>query len=287
MERSFASAFRQSRLATFDRTLKQVYETPLRNRLQGDWGLKRNLPNVQMAPKINVTALDTAEHQTPWKSALGQADFIHRWKENFPNSRKPVPRPEHEEHNVYLMTPKEFKSFLRKIAKRAPAFQRKLKQGKVTPDQVFEYLRITFSDTPSTPVVGPTYSHHEVEWNYAVPGRYLNIDQTGHAIGIVGVVALARKSQSTQEFFRNAGDRSVRMFYVEQAAIDAYGRPQVVVRPFPPGVSKVSEIFSNELKADNMWNYGRKSVEPSTEVQNPDHRLVMDLLGQLSLDDKK
>lgn len=89
MDKSFANLLRHSRLASFDRSLEQVYTSPKRFRKTGDWGLKRNLPTVIRTRFVEIKRLDTAEHQTPWESGDSKVLFLKRWKENFPNSSKP------------------------------------------------------------------------------------------------------------------------------------------------------------------------------------------------------
>ncbi|KAF7726817.1 hypothetical protein EC973_008418 [Apophysomyces ossiformis] len=292
MDKSFASLLRNSRLASFDRTLPRVYTTPKTHKKVGDWGLKRTLPTVIRTRYATVSDLDTAEHQTPWQSGEGQVLFVKRWKENFPNSKKPVPRPETEEHNVALMTPAEFKRFLNDIAKKAPEFKSKLEKKELVPEQLFEYLNIHFNDKPATPVVGPTYSEYNQGWGYPVPGRILNADKHGHAVGIGGVVALLSKHSAIG--LRNTGDRRVRTFYVKDAEIDEEGRPVVTVDLHAPG-STVSSIMEDDftnassayaqskfgsMSADEMFRLKPRRDAPIKEDNeniepNPRHQLLM------------
>ncbi|KAG0168064.1 hypothetical protein DFQ28_006959 [Apophysomyces sp. BC1034] len=262
MDKSFASLLRNSRLASFDRSLPRVYTTPKSSKKVGDWGLKRTLPTVIRTRYATISDLDTAEHQTPWQSGEGQVLFVKRWKENFPNSKKPVPRPETIEHNVALMNPAEFKRFLKDAAKKAPEFKAKLEKKELVPDQLFEYLNVHFSDKPATPVVGPSYSEHEHGWGYPVLGRILNADKHGHAVGIGGVVALLSKHSAIG--LRNTGDRRVRTFYVKDAEIDEEGRPVVTVDLHAPG-STVSSImeddFTNQSSAYAQSKFGSMSAD--------------------------
>lgn len=298
MDKSFAGLLRNSRLARYDRKLSQVYCVSKENQQKGNWGLKRNLPSVIRTPFVTISDLDTAEHQTPWRSGTSQVMFVRRWKENFINSKKPVPRPEHVEHNVALMTPAQFKHFAKQAAKRSPEFHQKLQDKVLKKEQIFEYLGVTFNDNPATGVVGPTYSDNPVEMNYPVTGRFLNNDREGYAVGVGGVVALCYKRYVYNP--RLHGDRRDRVFYVEEASIDPQGRPHVVVSPREPGISKISSLLGSEdadqnvllsskdLKAEDLWNTSRVHQErpmqdkPDNVQANPKHEELMECLDAFS-----
>ena len=115
MSTSFASVLRNSRLASYDRSINQVYVKP---KYSKSWGLKRDLPSVVRTKFVTIGALDTAEHQTPWESGESKVLFIKRWKENFPGSKKPTPRAEELTYNIANMTPAEFQRFLPRITKK-------------------------------------------------------------------------------------------------------------------------------------------------------------------------
>lgn len=307
MDKTFASLLRNSRLASYDRKLNQVYRASQHNRQKGNWGLKRNLPSVIRTPFVTISDLDTAEHQTPWRSGTSQVMFVRRWKENFPNSKKPMPRPEHVEHNISQMTPAEFKRFVKAAAKRAPEFQKMIDNQQLKPEQVYEYLGASFSDNNQHGVVGPTYSEHEVEMNYPVQGRFLNNDRDGYAVGVAGVVALCVKRNVTS--MRYHGDRRERDFYVEEATIDTQGRPHVIVSPYKPGAAMAlsellgessmddgSHMGADRMKAEHMWsssssNNSQPAKENDNTQEHPNHKRLMAYLemvtGKDNDDDKK
>ncbi|KAI9276534.1 hypothetical protein BY458DRAFT_505246 [Sporodiniella umbellata] len=233
MSNSFGNLLRSSRLATFDRSIQQVYKTPKQAKRMGDWGLKRNLPTVIRTPYLNVDSLDTAEHQTPWQSGSTQVMFIRRWKENFLISKTPASREDTESYNIVKMTPAEFNQFLQLCAKKAPEFEKLVKQQKKDPEEVFEYLQVRFSDSPGHMVVGPTYSEHNIDAPYAVRGRVLNaVPHKGRIVGVGGIAAFLPKRYSY--LFPKASDRSLRTFYIEKAHIDEEGKPKVVLCIQPP-----------------------------------------------------
>ncbi|KAI7859746.1 hypothetical protein BDC45DRAFT_494877 [Circinella umbellata] len=296
MDKSFAGLLRNSRLASYDRKLGQVYQVSVKNQKKGNWGLKRNLPSVIRTPYVTINDLDTAEHQTPWESGTSKVMFVRRWKENFPNSKKPAPRPEHVDHNVTLMTPGEFKQFIKSASKRSSQFQQQIKEHKLKPEQVYEFLGATFNDTPAATVVGPTYSDYDIGvTNYPVEGRFLNSNQQGYAVGIAGIVALCQKRH--MDTVRYHGDRRLRVFYVEEASVDAQGRPNVMVRPNQPGSSSIPAILGQEdgystspdyMKANDMWNYGRssrnfdnKKSRDDNSQENPQHEALMEQFKDL------
>lgn len=231
MSKSFASLLRNSRLASYDRSISQVYTAPAKYKQVGDWGLKRTLPTVIRTKYATFEALDTQEHQTPWKAANNQVLFVKRWKENFPKSEKPVPRTDVETHNIAKMTPGDFQRFLQQCARLEPEFQQLLKKKELVPEQVFEFLQVTFADNPSDVPVGPTYSSYTPDQSYPVEGRILNGRKHGHAVGVGGVVAFLPKRHSIN--LRHLGDKKVRTFYVESAYIDDEGKPRVVLTTKP------------------------------------------------------
>ncbi|KAI8329254.1 hypothetical protein EDC96DRAFT_529611 [Choanephora cucurbitarum] len=257
MEKSFASLLRHSRLASYDRALPQVYTTPKTYKKIGDWGLKRNLPTVIRTKYVTIGSLDTAEHQTPWESGAGKVLFIKRWKENFPNSRRPTPRSEEIQYNAANMTPAEFQRLLREAAKKAPEFQSALAKKEIIPEQVFDYLHVNFAETTESSggsVVGPTYSDHQVGWDYPVEGRILNKDRMdGHAVGIGGVVAILPKRNAIG--LKSAYDRGPRIFYVNKAEIDEQGKPRVEVAIQSKKGSSVSML--NELDGLDFEEYNQ------------------------------
>ncbi|KAI8645541.1 hypothetical protein BD408DRAFT_411599 [Parasitella parasitica] len=310
MEKSFASLLRHSRLSSYDRTLEQVYTAPRNFKKIGNWGLKRNLPTVIRTKNVTIGALDTGEHQTPWESGDGKVLFIHRWKENFPNSKKPSPRPEEIQHNAATMTPAEFQRLLKRSDKyKAKEFQEKLRNKELLPEQVFDYLQVKFATNPNEStaandgVVGPTYSDYDVGWGYPVQGRILNMDRMGHAVGVGGVVALMNKR--THSGLRNSGDRAVRTFYVRNAEIDPQGKPKVEVTLQPKGSSSSIPLLNDYTKYDSFdpdmtvhemvepknYRLQRRShgaaIETDNVTPNPEHTDLMTRISCLLTDSKK
>ncbi|KAI7906427.1 uncharacterized protein BX663DRAFT_427879 [Cokeromyces recurvatus] len=295
MSTSFANLFRNSRLATYDRTISQVYTTPLKNKQTGDWGLKRNLPAVIRTRYVTIDALDTAEHQTPWKSGNDQVLFIKRWKENFPDSKKPVPRLDREQFNITNMTPANFKCFLQQCAKHAPEFQQLLKKKELVPEQVYDYLNITFKENPAESPIGPTFSEYTSKTSYSVQGRILNSEKGGYAVGVGGVVAFLPKRHSWM--LSQKGDRRVRTFYVESACIDEDSKPRVTLTTEPP-IDDASHSFSSLF--DQKGNHShplstkemfltkgkvKRRIDDDDQVKpNPDHDKLMDRMFNLMED---
>ncbi|KAI9486019.1 MAG: hypothetical protein EXX96DRAFT_547403 [Benjaminiella poitrasii] len=298
MSKSFANLLRNSRLASYDRTINQVYTTSIKNKQLGDWGLKRNLPTVIRTRYVTIDALDTTEHQTPWQSGNNQVLFLKRWKENFPNSKKPVPRLDREQFNVTKMTPANFKRFLQQCAKRAPEFQQLLRKKELVPEQLFDYLNVTFIENPAENPVGPTYSDYRSspgQASYSVQGRLLNSEKNGHAVGVGGVVAFLHKRHSWD--LSQKGNRRVRTFYVESAYVDEDGKPRVTLTVNPPNHSSLPLAFiSNDIQDEPSYHHlsvadmfltkrsiGKVKVEDieSPIKPNPDHDKVMSRITEL------
>jgi hypothetical protein len=293
MSTSFATLLRSSRLATYDRSIAQVYTAPKQFKKEGSFGLKRNLPKVIRTKYVTISQLDTSQHQTVWQPANSQVLFLKRWAENFPNSKKCTPRSDIESHNIIKMTPANFERFLTDCSKKAaPAFQQSLKKKEIVPEQVFEYLNVTFAENPSESPVGPTYSEYTVPENtaLAVEGRILNAERHGHAVGIGGVVAFLPKRHSMG--LRQLGDRRVRTFYVESAHIDDEGKPRVVLTLTPPGTANLPFMLAfeediEERKQDTMsfltrkQSLGRVKDDDIKVVANPDHDKLMSRIAGL------
>ncbi|SAM00732.1 hypothetical protein [Absidia glauca] len=268
MDKTFAGLLRHSRLASYDRTLPQVYTTPKKAKKMGNWGFKRGLPTVVRTRYVTVGDLDTAEHQTPWQSGESQVLFVKRWKENFPNSKAPTPRREQVQHNVAAMNPQTFKRFLKQAGQQAPAFQQALKNKEVVPEEVYDYLSCHFNkdlvndhEQQDGGVVGPTYSEHQVGWNYPVEGRILNMDGDGYAVGVGGVVAkLARRNATGLR--NNSSDRRVRQFFVVDAQINKQGRPEVTLNIQSPSMNSI--LTTNSYLPPSQYA-NKDSAEPGLE----------------------
>lgn len=289
MSTSFASLLRSSRLATYDRTIGQVYTTPLKHKKTGDWGLKRNLPTVIRTRYVTIEQLDTAEHQTPWQPGDSKVLFVKRWKENFPDSKRPVPRADKKTYNIVEMTPADFNRFLDTCSAQAPEFQQLLKKKKIVPDQLFEYLNVTFATSPAEKPVGPTYSDFTTEGANSVEGRILNSTRHGHAVGVAGVVAYLPKEHTT--YLRQLGDKKVRTFYVESAHIDPEGKPHVRLTMNSSGnVGLPFMMAFDENQSDNIFTKPnlfltrRESIGNVKEdniIANPDHENLMSRITNL------
>jgi hypothetical protein len=291
MSNSFGSLLRNSRLASFDRSINQVYTTGAKRKAVGDWGLKRNLPTVIRTRLVNIQQLDTAEHQTPWQSGESQVMFVNRWKENFPQtSKRPTPRADQIHHNIVQMTPAHFRRFLKQCAQKEPRFQAALRKKELVPEQVFEFLNVSFTEGPAEGIVGPTYSEYNGGEASSVEGRILNAGRHGHNVGIGGVVAfLPRRSSDS---LRHLGDRKVRTFYVESASLDEQGKPSVVLTVNPPGASSIPLVLSLEdddqvhrMSTADMFLTRRESIgrikEEDRVKANPDHEKVMNRIAGL------
>lgn len=77
----FAQLFKQSKFASFDRHIGQVYTTHGGDAHRGDWGFKRPLSVRRRGAYITVKNVDTTEYQTEWSSAESQAFWMKNWDE--------------------------------------------------------------------------------------------------------------------------------------------------------------------------------------------------------------
>ncbi|KAI8970137.1 hypothetical protein BDF20DRAFT_804656, partial [Mycotypha africana] len=238
---AFANLFRSSRLASYDRTINQVYTTTKNFKKIGDWGLKRNLPTVIRTDYTTIKDLDTAEHQTPWYTANNQVLFMKRWKENFDASVSQKPKTpaasvtednDKQLQNVMAMTPAQFNHFKKQCAKRASEFQHLVKSKQLVREQIYDYLNVTFEQ--ERPVMGPTYSAATPPQEpLKVQGRILNpvkVDYfIGHAVAVGGIVALLPREYAS--FIQaNKNDRNqLHDFYVESITMNEDGTPLIIL----------------------------------------------------------
>ncbi|KAI9301914.1 hypothetical protein BJ944DRAFT_270742 [Cunninghamella echinulata] len=273
MDKSFAGLLRHSKLATYDRRLSQVYTTPKQYKQQGDWGLKRNLPSVIRTPYVTIGQLDSLEHQTPWTSGESQVVFIQRWKENFQHSfllpkhyqQQQQQYADQDYYNLATISKHEFHSFLKKTLtpEVIESLHNALETKKITREQVYDYLNITFRPEPHR-IKGPIYytsssmdDNNQEEMknkDIIVTGRILNAQKGGYAVGIGGVVAFLPKTLSMG--LRKPGNRHlVHQFKVKEAYITDQGKPRVIVSFHRPSPS---------LSPSTTTNATNSIIEPSS-----------------------
>ncbi|CAO3623323.1 unnamed protein product [Mucor hiemalis] len=252
---SFASLLRSSRLATYDRSISQVYTTPLKKK--ANWGLKRDLPKVIRTKYVTIGALDTSDIKH-----LGN------------RATRPAPRLDTETHNIVRITPAQFNRFLGQVSKLASI------------PSIVKEERI---ESPAESPVGPTYSdYYDKEAPaYPVEGRILNAEKHGHAVGIAGVVAFLPKRHSMR--LRQLGDRRVRTFYVESAHIDDEGKPKVVLTTTPPGTASLPFMLNFDDDVEEPFTSSHMFLKRKESIgrvddhikANPDHDKLMSRIAGL------
>ncbi|KAG0235451.1 hypothetical protein BGW42_005237 [Actinomortierella wolfii] len=266
MERSFAHLLRTSRLATYDRSIPQIYTTTTKAKKIGDWGLKRNLPTVLRTQYLTIEQLDTAEHQTPFESAAGDYLFLQRWKENFPRSRPPAKQPVHVQRDLATLSDKEFKALLKEAKARRQEWKEALAKNQVRPEDHLSFLNTTAKShhhrpylsassdsvaaaaglmpstasamanlgtvTPTGTIkVGPTYSYYEPKEPVVVQGRPVGRERQEHLVAVSGVIA---KLPASRQAHGQKLPPHLQSFYVHKAEIDVDGRPNVELSTVPP-----------------------------------------------------
>ncbi|KAF9174829.1 hypothetical protein BGX21_009126 [Mortierella sp. AD011] len=316
MERSFPQLLRTSRLATFDKTIPQIYTTTGKSKAIGDWGLKRNLPTVLRTHLLNVEELDTAEHQTPFKSASGDYLFLQRWKENFPTSRPPQPQPVTVKKDLSTMTDAEFKKLLQTARERRQAWKEALAKNEVPSDEHLSFMNImnyskagsidtstsqasvgfgTSAVTTATSVpmagsstrvkVGPTYGFYEPSTPTIVQGRCLGRTRTNQLIGVCGAIATLPNNSSAH---LQVSSKSLQQYYVHKAELDADGRPNIILGNTAPGpdwlTSRNDQYYSGGRLSANSTSSSSAAKEP--EEGDTKHKVVSRVQNLLVARDK-
>ncbi|KAG0261292.1 hypothetical protein DFQ27_003079 [Actinomortierella ambigua] len=304
MERSFAHLLRTSRLATYDRSIPQIYTTNAKAKTVGDWGLKRNLPTVLRTRYLTIEQLDTAEHQTPFDSAAGDYLFLQRWKENFPRSRPPAKQPVQIQRDLATLSEKEFKALLQEAKARRQEWKEALAKNQVRPEDHLSFLNTTTKNhhsrpylsatsdsvaglmqstaaamanvgtvTPTSTIkVGPTYAYFEPKDPTVVQGRPVGRERQDHLVAVSGVIA---KLPASRQAHGQKLPPYLQSFYVHKADIDVDGRPNVELSTVPPETddwslttASSSRYYRSRLPASTSSKYSIDAASPASEQQH-------------------
>ncbi|KAF8976226.1 hypothetical protein BGZ46_008449 [Entomortierella lignicola] len=313
MERSFSHLLRTSRLATFDKNIPQIYTTSGKSKAIGDWGLKRNLPTVLRTHYLNIEQLDTAEHQTPFKSASGDYLFLQRWKENFPTSRPPQPQPVNIKKDLSSLTNAEFKKLLQAAREKRQAWKEAVANNEFRSDDYLDFMKVTSrqskigsidtatsqaslgfgssspiipaSSTPSTTrvKVGPTYGFFEPSTPIVVQGRNLGRTRNIQFIGVSGVVASLQNMGTT---YHQTSSKSLQPYYVHKAELEADGRPNVVLGYTPPGPENWLNSRGDQFSSSRLALKPTPSATKGPLEGNVKERVVSRVQNLLEAHDK-
>ncbi|KAJ1806867.1 hypothetical protein LPJ56_006324 [Coemansia sp. RSA 2599] len=253
MESAFGRLYRTSKLASFDREIKQVYATYSNAVVKGDWGLKRKMPPNVGTRLITLDSMDTKEQIMRFDSANPQYMLMNVWKENFLDSTSPafkkdprnstvfegrhsgqytekdtLARSRGPQRSLVTMTRKEWNEFLAEARARRSEWKQALEEGNYAPEETLAFMNATnVRDSQNDGVHrSPTYhnyvaSSEELE----VKGRVLNRTAVGYAVAVQGIVAYLPYNNHRKEI--GLAYRSIKTFYVHSATFDSRGRPEV------------------------------------------------------------
>ncbi|KAJ2878870.1 hypothetical protein IWW38_006227, partial [Coemansia aciculifera] len=173
MESAFSRLFRTSKLASYDRSIKQVYATYPEAFARGDWGLKRTVPKKVTTRLVTIGSIDSKEQITQLESANQQYMMVNAWKENFPNSHSPgSSAPDNlmqsmftmyesparrdgrkeggdstavraPQRNLGTMTRTEWKRFLEEARLRRAEWKQALEDGLFAPEETLPFMNAT------------------------------------------------------------------------------------------------------------------------------------------------
>ncbi|KAJ1737065.1 hypothetical protein LPJ72_000820 [Coemansia sp. Benny D160-2] len=270
MESSFGRMFRKSKLASLDRSIKQVYATFPEAVARGDWGLKRSMPSKVALRLATLKEIDNKEQIIDFEAANQQFMTTMTWKENFLESRSPkysgsgdvmheivnvYDRPSGMSQHIYggpgaadksantrgkpqrninMMTRAEWKDFLEEARARRAEWRYGIEAKEYAPEETMTFMNATdkFDSTNDGVHRSPTYHDYVPSGEeLVVGGRVLNRVPGGFAVGIQGIVAyLPMQSQAIDYKLQY---RDIRMFYVHSAKFDSQGQPVVIVNTKP------------------------------------------------------
>ncbi|KAG0024698.1 hypothetical protein BGZ80_010277 [Entomortierella chlamydospora] len=266
MERSFPQLLRTSRLATFDKTIPQIYTTTGKSKAIGDWGLKRNLPTKDLSTMTDAEfkkLLQTArEKRQAWKEALAKNE---------------VPSDEHL----------SFMNIMSRYSKAGP-IDTSTSQASVgfgTP------AATTASSVPmagsSTRVkVGPTYGFYEPSTPTIVQGRCLGRTRTNQLIGVCGAIATLPNNSSAH---LQVSSKSLQQYYVHRAELDADGRPNILLGNTAPGpdwlASRSDQYYGSSRLSANSTS-GRSAAKEPEESDTKHNKVVSRVQNLLVARDK-
>ncbi|KAJ2707299.1 hypothetical protein FB645_000810 [Coemansia sp. IMI 203386] len=271
MESAFGRLFRTSKLASFDRGVKQVYATHPDAFVKGDWGLKRKMPPNVYTRLITLDSLDTKEQIVKFDSANQQYMLTNTWKENFPDSSSPehsksvsktglfagrhsgeytesdsTASPKGPQRNLVVMSREEWKQFLAEARARRSEWKHALEEGHYAPEETLAFMNVTnLRDSHNDGVHrSPTYHNYvATSEELQVRGRVLNRTSVGYAVAVQGIIAHLPFNSHKHEI--GFSYRNLKTFYVHSATFDGQGRPEVVLGIRPRGAHESFSIDSN------------------------------------------
>ncbi|KAJ2395355.1 hypothetical protein GGI23_004339 [Coemansia sp. RSA 2559] len=315
MESAFGRLFRKSKLASFDRGIKQIYATYPKAADRGEWGLKRPMPSKVTTRLATLKEIDSKEQITDFEAANQQFMLTMTWKENFPESRSPkyaatsdlmqdiasiydmaarvdvnsvgasedtnetASTKSGPQRNINMMTRAEWNDFLELARARRAEWKECLEKGQFAPEETMAFMNATdkFDATNDGVHRSPTYHNYvPSSQELVVEGRVLNRVAAGYAVGIQGIVAyLPMPSNSMDAGFQY---RDIKTFYVHSAKFDNQGRPVVVLGIKPRGSR--GSVHSFGTGQTSSFTYSRASASGNGQA-GLDRQVLVDRLRGL------
>ncbi|KAJ2161893.1 hypothetical protein GGF46_001084 [Coemansia sp. RSA 552] len=292
MEGAFGRLYRTSKLASYDRSIKQIYTTYKSSLGRKEWGLKRRLPKKVGTQLVVLKSAETREQMVDFESANQPYLMVQSWKENFTASTSPkwaaMPEPEFgmygaAEHpgdsadgraargpqrNLGRMSRLEWRRFLDEVKARRSEWKAELAKGNYAPEEALTFVNATSvsSSTSDGVVRSPTYHDYEPPaQSVEVYGRILNRTGASYAVAVQGIVATLPHSNYIQDHgFQN---RDVKKFFVHSARFDNQGRPVVVLGINPAGQSESAQAAIKSSTGTFSW---KGSQAQRKRRENPD-----------------
>ncbi|KAJ2326697.1 hypothetical protein IWW51_002137 [Coemansia sp. RSA 2702] len=292
MESAFARLYRTSKLASYDRSIKQIYTTYGRNARNKDWGLKRPMPSKMETMMATIGSLDTKEQIVDFVPANKEYLMLNSWKENFTRSRVPhsgppqsemigmfdvhdeqgsqVPGPEAAKprargplRSLGKMSPGQWKRFLDEARARRAEWKGELAKGNYAPEEALTFMGATNATSAAGDGV-----HRQPEYHDYVPpgeslqvqGRLLGRVGSMYTVAVQGIVAtLPLGNHAMEPGFQY---RDVKTFYVHSAEFDHRGLPHVVLGMSPLGARESTISFRSSNRGMFAFSKSRTGKNP-------------------------
>ncbi|KAJ2550114.1 hypothetical protein EV175_004188 [Coemansia sp. RSA 1933] len=314
MESAFGRMFRKSKLAGFDRSIKQIYATYPEAAARGEWGLKRPLPSKVITRLATFKEIDSKEQITDFEAANQQYMLTMTWRENFPESQSPKyaatgdaiqdmagihdtlvymgagsssigasettnstnPTDAGPERNINTMSRAEWTDFLEEARSRRSEWKESLEMGKFAPEETMAFMNATDKLDSTNDGIHrlPTY-HDYVPSSEELVVKGRVLNRVAAGYA-VGVQGIVGYLPLPANMMDSGYlYRDVKTFYVHSAKFDNQGRPVVLLGLKPRGTRGPSYDFGS--RATSAFSHSSAALANRAQ-SSADKKILVDRL---------